>query len=77
MIVFSMVDPSDTLRHVDLFIAHPIEFSALWDASDVLDLDGVPVRTASIDHLIQMKEASGRSRDAEDLDVLRELRNNE
>lgn len=77
MLVFSMIDPANPMRHVDLFVSHPIPFHELWAASDVLDLDGILVRTASVEHLIRMKQEAGRPRDLEDIDMLLQLRENE
>jgi len=77
MIVLSMIDPHDPLRHVDLFVEYPMPFEDLWAASDVLDLDGVATRTASIAHLIELKRAAARPKDLEDVDALRELLDNE
>lgn len=45
-------------------------FAALdAEASDV-DVDGLPVRVCSLDHLLAMKRASERSRDRDDLEAL-------
>ena len=77
MTVFSMIDPTDSFRHVDLFVSHPIDFEELWGGSDLLDLDGVVVRTASVDHLVAMKRAAGRPKDLEDVDALETLREND
>jgi hypothetical protein len=38
-------------------------YSELRAAGQDLEIDGVPVRVASIDHLIAMKEAAGRTKD--------------
>jgi hypothetical protein len=38
-------------------------YSELRVAGQDLEIDGVPVRVASIDHLIAMKEAAGRTKD--------------
>lgn len=38
-------------------------FQQLWDDATMLDLDGLPVRVASIPSLIAMKQAAGRRKD--------------
>jgi hypothetical protein len=38
-------------------------YRQLRDAGQVLPIEGVPVRVASLDHLIAMKEAAGRPKD--------------
>ncbi|MGZ8581530.1 MAG: hypothetical protein ACXWW9_09630 [Actinomycetota bacterium] len=55
MTVFSMWDPDDPLRSVDLFVEQPIDFEELWTRSVVVDIDDTPVRVASIADLIRLK----------------------
>ena len=59
---------------MDVFIGEPIAFDLLSRDAVTKDLDGVPVRVASIGHLIEMKLASGRPRDLEDIDKPRQIR---
>jgi predicted nucleotidyltransferase len=70
MQVFSMVDPANPMRLVDLFVEHPIPFEELWSRSREFDLMGTPVRVASIQDLIRMKQATGRAQDADDIKAL-------
>ena len=72
--VFSLYDPADPLREVDLFATYPMPFAELLAGSTVATLGATPVRIASIEHLIAMKEATGRDRDAADVEALRQLR---
>jgi hypothetical protein len=60
MTVFSIWDPDDPLRSVDLFVEHQIDFEGLWSRSQVFDIAGTPVRVAAIDDLIHMKRVAGR-----------------
>jgi hypothetical protein len=64
MTVFSMWDPDDPLRSVDLFVEQ------LWARSVVFDIDGTPVRVASIVDLIRLKRIAGRPVDLEDIAAL-------
>jgi hypothetical protein len=73
MLVFSMVDASDPLRAVDLFVDEPIPFAELYDRSITVDVVGVPVRVASIADLITLKRRAGRPQDEADIAALREL----
>lgn len=73
MQVFPLWDPANPLRSVDVFIDEPIAFDQLWQQAIIKDLDGVPVRVASIPHLIEMKQRAGRARDLEDIGKLRQI----
>ncbi len=73
MAVFSMWDPSDPTRAVDLFVVEPIDFESLWARSSVVDLETTRARIASIPDLIRMKELSDRPLDRDDIDALRTI----
>lgn len=73
LVAFTLHDVDDPLREVDLLATTPLPFAMLREGSDVLDVDGVPVRVASIEHLIAMKRASGRPQDLADVDALSKL----
>ena len=73
MLVFQLWDPLNPERSVDVFVREPIEFARLLEDAAVKDLDGVPIPVASIRHLIQLKQAAGRSRDLDDIRALREI----
>jgi len=72
--VFSLYDPADPFREVDVFAAEPLPFEDLFVASRVLTVDGVSVRVASLEHLVAMKRAAGRPQDVEDVRALERLR---
>lgn len=71
--VFSLYDPGDLLREVDLFARDPVPFEELYAAADVVHLASTPVRVASKEHLIAMKLAAGRPQDLADVHALRQL----
>jgi len=73
MRVFSMRDPDDPLRQVDLFADEPIPFEELWERSELVRLEETSARVASISDLIRMKELAGRPLDAEDVAQLRRI----
>jgi len=72
--VFSMYDPDDPFREVDLFAQDPLPFAELVAQATIVHVEGVPVPVASVDHLITMKRAVGRPRDLEDVAALERLR---
>ncbi|NIM01100.1 MAG: hypothetical protein GTN57_09180 [Acidobacteria bacterium] len=74
MKVFSLYDPNDPLRSVDLFVEPPIPFAELWSRSKRIALPDGDVRVASIGDLITMKEIAGRPQDSEDIKALEVLR---
>lgn len=74
MKVFSLYDPADPLRSVDLFVEPPIPFADLWSRAKRVALPAGEVRVASIDDLITMKEIAGRVQDSEDIRALEALR---
>jgi predicted nucleotidyltransferase len=76
MVVFTLLDPNDPIRSVDLFVENPIDFEELWSKALVLDLQGTGVRVSSIPHLIQMKRQAARPFDSEDIEALEEIMRN-
>jgi hypothetical protein len=73
MTVFSMWDPDDPLRSVDLFVEQPIDFEELWERSVAVDIEGTPVRVASIVDLIRLKRIADRPMDREDIAALEHI----
>ena len=74
MLVFQLWDPANPMRSLDVFVKEPIAFDALLRDAVSKDIDGIPVRVASIEHLIEMKQVAGRPRDLDDIARLRQIR---
>ena len=70
MQVFSMHDPVNPLRVVDLFADYPLPFDELWSRSREFELLDTTVRVASIPDLIRMKRLTGRPQDQSDIEKL-------
>ncbi len=73
MVVFSMCDPANPTRDVDLFTENPLDFDTLWRDAKRVTLGGVVVPVASIEHLCAMKRAAGRPKDLDDVRALERI----
>ena len=73
MRVFSMWDPTNPMRVVDLFVENPIPFDELWSRSMLVPLQSVSVRIAAIEDLIRLKEEAARPKDLDDIQKLRQI----
>jgi hypothetical protein len=73
LLVFSLFDPDEPRREVDLFATEPLPFDELYDDASTFTVGGVDVRVASRRHLIAMKREAGRPRDLDDIAVLESL----
>jgi hypothetical protein len=71
--VFSLYDPDDPLREVDLFATEPVPIATLLADATVMDVGGVPVAVASRRQLIAMKRSAGRPQDLADVAALEAL----
>jgi len=70
---FTFVDPKDPLREVDIVLASPVPFDEMEQTADRLTAGGLTLVVASIDVLIRMKQGTGRSQDASDVEALRRV----
>lgn len=73
MMVFQLWDPANLERSVDVFVREPLDFGRMLADAVVKDLDGIPIRVASIRHLILLKQSAGRPLDLDDIEALREI----
>lgn len=74
MQVFTMLDPANPMRSVDLFVESPVPFDDLWTRADTVALSGISVRIASLPDLIGMKRLAGRPQDLIDIEALETIR---
>jgi len=70
MRVFSLWDPAEPLREVDLFVEHLMPFDELFARSELFELGANRVRIASIPDLIALKRLAGRPQDLQDIEAL-------
>lgn len=73
MRVLSFWDPSGQAPTVDLFAEYPRDFEGLLSRATWVDLGGVRCPLVSREDLVAIKEATGRARDREDAERLRQL----
>ncbi len=74
MKAFNLVNPSWAISEIDVLIDLPISHGEVLEHSSTFVLDGVAVRTVSIEHLIKMKEEAGRAQDLADVNHLKRIR---
>jgi hypothetical protein len=70
MQVFSFWDPTHSRPSIDIFVESPIAFADLWRDAIEVTLDGIPLRVASVPHLIALKRIAGRPQDLADIEQL-------
>ncbi len=73
LMVFTMWDPEEPLRQVDIFASDPLPFEGMWRRAVEVQLTSVAVRVASIPDLVTMKRAAGRPKDLADIEALEHL----
>ena len=72
--VFSLISENHRETTIDLFAREPFDFDAEYEAAMAAPMkDGLEVRFLRLSSLIRMKEATGRPRDLDDADHLRQI----
>ena len=74
MRAFSLIDPANPMRVVDLLLEHVVPFEDLWAHSQEVSIQTTKIRIASIDHLITLKRQAGRPQDLADAEQLEMIR---
>lgn len=73
MRAFTFCLPEQPLSEIDILIDSPITYEELSRQADRIDVGGLVLFVASIQHLIQMKLAAARAQDIADADALKRL----
>ena len=71
--VFSLHDPDDPRREVDLFAQDPLPYADLEERASLVEVEGLGVPVASRRDLITMKRDAGRAQDLADIEALEAL----
>lgn len=74
MRAFSLVDPVNPMRVVDLLLKPEVSFEDLLARSQEVVLSTTKIRIASIDDLIVLKRQAGRPQDLADIEQLETIR---
>jgi predicted nucleotidyltransferase len=74
MRAFSLVDPSNPMRVVDLLLKPEVPFEELLVRSQEAFVGKTSVRVASLDDLITLKRHAGRPQDLADIKELEAIR---
>lgn len=75
MLAFSLVDPTNPMRVVDLLLKPEVSFEELLARSQEAVVGETCVRVASLDDLIKLKRHAGRPQDLVDVKELEAIRN--
>lgn len=77
MLAFSLQSRDAVATVLDILIRPVVEFDALKRAATAISIGPLTIPVASIDHLIAMKSATGRSKDQIDIEELQKIQRGE
>jgi predicted nucleotidyltransferase len=73
MVVFSLWDSGNRRPTLDILLDSTVPFADLWRDAVDMSFRGVTIKVASISHLIQLKQHSGRPQDLTDIARLQQI----
>lgn len=74
MKALNLVNPRWAISEIDILIDVPISFVEAFEHARTFVLKDVAVPTVCIDHLIEMKQGTGRAQDVSDIEHLKRIR---
>ena len=73
MLAFSLRGPQTMATVIDILVKPVVPFADLRREATLVEVGPISIPVASIDHLIEMKTGTGRSKDAIDIEELRKI----
>lgn len=73
-VVFTFIHPGDPVKHIDIFLRNPVDFDIAYREKEIIKVRDIAINLISIDHLIEMKQSTGRPRDLEDINQLKRVK---
>ena len=73
MLAFNLVNTNWAISEIDILIRTPFSFSDAASDAELFNLNGVEIPTVSVEHLIRMKEDTGREQDSADVEYLKKI----
>ena len=74
MVVFTLIHPDRPLLEVDLFVAEPFDFDAVYQRAIRAPIRSQTAPVVAFQDLVELKRASGRHIDRADIEALETLR---
>jgi predicted nucleotidyltransferase len=71
---FTFWNPKKSFAEIDILIKSPVAFEDLDKAKSIIEAKNISIPIASIDHLIKLKEMSGRKQDEADIEALKKIK---
>ncbi len=74
MIVFALRSPDPSAPTIDVLVAPIIDLDTALDRAKRINIEGITIRLASIEDMIELKKEAGRLQDISDIEILEKLR---
>ncbi|MBU2559956.1 nucleotidyl transferase AbiEii/AbiGii toxin family protein [archaeon] len=75
MLAFTFWNPKKSFEEIDILIDSPVDFEEIDKAKEVIKAKNISIPLVSLDHLIKLKEKSGRAQDEADIKSLEKIKN--
>lgn len=74
MKAFSFYNQKENYKVVDIVLTHPLDFEKAFENKCVKMIKDIPLYVVSLNDLMEMKKASGRNQDLNDIEMLKTAR---